>query len=302
MTLNATQDERQPDGDAARGGDRSCRGSPAGCLILEYGDHECPYSRQAFRAIQQVEQQLGGNVRFGFRHFPLTGIHPHALAAAAAAEAARQGRFWDMHELLFHRQNELGESDLVRYTAPTRTGCGGVRHRPDQRGRAGADPSRRRQRPGIRPGTGHSHAVHRRRRAPRRLRPAHPAGRADPMTALLAGRTSCPQQRRADASGDSTPGRQAGHGDQVMERVASGYAEPGVVSTARLLLVSPGPARGRVPVRGAVRVRGDGQSRPAMARLAWPCTAGFYSDLTKSGAMATTYSGFRVTGVCQAAG
>jgi protein-disulfide isomerase len=117
MTLNATQDERQPDGDAARGGDRSCRGSPAGCLILEYGDHECPYSRQAFRAIQQVEQQLGGNVRFAFRHFPLTGIHPHALAAAAAAEAVRQGRFWDIHELLFHRQNELGESDLVRYTA-----------------------------------------------------------------------------------------------------------------------------------------------------------------------------------------
>lgn len=84
MTLNATQDERQPDGDAARGGDRSCRGSPAGCLILEYGDHECPYSRQAFRAIQQVEQQLGGNVRFAFRHFPLT--HPaHSNAARTPA-------------------------------------------------------------------------------------------------------------------------------------------------------------------------------------------------------------------------
>ena len=76
----------------------------------------------------------------------------------------------------------------------------------------------------------------------------------------------------------------------------------GVVSTALLLLVSPGPARGRVPVRGAVRVRGDGQSRPTMARPAWPWTAGFYSDLTKSGAMATMYSGFRVTGVGQAAG
>jgi protein-disulfide isomerase len=94
------------------------RGSPAGRLILEYGDYECPYSRQAFHAIEQVEQQLGGNVRFAFRHFPLTGIHPHALAAAAAAEAAAlQGRFWDMHELLFHRQKALEHSDLLRYAA-----------------------------------------------------------------------------------------------------------------------------------------------------------------------------------------
>ena len=75
-----------------------------------------PYSRQAFRAIERVEQELGGGVRFCFRHFPLTGIHPHALAAAAAAEAAaRQGRFWDMHALLFHRQRALEDDDLRRY-------------------------------------------------------------------------------------------------------------------------------------------------------------------------------------------
>jgi protein-disulfide isomerase len=94
------------------------RGSPDGPLILEYGDYECPYSRHAFHAIEQVEQQLGGNVRFAFRHFPLTDIHPHALAAATAAEAAaRQGRFWDMHELLFHRQKALGDGDLRGYAA-----------------------------------------------------------------------------------------------------------------------------------------------------------------------------------------
>jgi protein-disulfide isomerase len=94
------------------------RGSLAGHLIIEYGDYECPYSRQAFHAIEEVERQLGENMRFAFRHFPLTGIHPHALAAAAAAEAAAlQGRFWDMHELLFHRQKALEEADLLRYAA-----------------------------------------------------------------------------------------------------------------------------------------------------------------------------------------
>ena len=57
------------------------RGSPAGRLIIEYGDYECPYSRQAFDAIEVVEQQLGGNVRFAFRHFPLTRIRATFTAA-----------------------------------------------------------------------------------------------------------------------------------------------------------------------------------------------------------------------------
>ena len=118
MTLNATQDERQPALAPLDEAIDHVRGSQAGRLIIEYGDYECPYSRQAFRAIQQVEQQLGGNVRFAFRHFPLTSIHPHALAAAAAAEAAaRQGRFWDMHELLFNRQKALEDGDLRGYAA-----------------------------------------------------------------------------------------------------------------------------------------------------------------------------------------
>src|SRR6476661_3404178 len=92
---------------------------PAGApVVLEYGDYECPYSRQAFREIERVERQRQGGVRFAFRHFPLTDIHPHALAAATAAEAAAlQGRFWPMHELLFHRQKALEGADLLRYAA-----------------------------------------------------------------------------------------------------------------------------------------------------------------------------------------
>jgi protein-disulfide isomerase len=92
------------------------RGEPGAALILEYGDYECPYSRQAFRTIQRVERERSGEVRFAFRHFPLTEVHPHALAASAAAEAAaRQGRFWEMHELLFHRQKALEDDDLLMY-------------------------------------------------------------------------------------------------------------------------------------------------------------------------------------------
>jgi protein-disulfide isomerase len=92
------------------------RGPAHARLILEYGDYECPYSRAAYRRIESVETQLIGGVRFAFRHFPLTGIHPHALAASCAAEAAAlQGRFWDMHDTLFHGQKALEDDDLQRY-------------------------------------------------------------------------------------------------------------------------------------------------------------------------------------------
>ena len=94
------------------------RGDPSGRVILEYGDYECPYSREAYRQVQRVESRLGLEVRFSFRHFPLTDIHPHALAASAAAEAAAvQGRFWEMHELLFHRQKALEDVQLRGYAA-----------------------------------------------------------------------------------------------------------------------------------------------------------------------------------------
>ena len=116
MTGDTIPEERQPTVELLDGVFDHVRGPAAGRVILEYGDYECPFSRQAFRAIEHVEQELSGGIRFAFRHFPLVEIHPHAFAAAAAAEAAAlQGRFWEMHELLFHRQKALRDDDLQGY-------------------------------------------------------------------------------------------------------------------------------------------------------------------------------------------
>jgi protein-disulfide isomerase len=99
-----------PDRDHRPGGEETAP------TLVEYGDYECPYSRMAFRAIQRLEHQLSGQLRFVFRHLPLTRIHPHALAAAHLAEAAAlQGRFWPLHEQLFGHQQALEDADLWRY-------------------------------------------------------------------------------------------------------------------------------------------------------------------------------------------
>jgi protein-disulfide isomerase len=118
MTRDTIPDERQATVEPLDDALDHVRGARAGRLILEYGDYECPYSRQAFRHIVRVEQHVSGGIRFAFRHFPLAAIHPHAFAASAAAEAAAlQGRFWEMHELLFNRQKALEDDDLQRYAA-----------------------------------------------------------------------------------------------------------------------------------------------------------------------------------------
>jgi protein-disulfide isomerase len=118
MGGEAMPEKRQPTTEPLEEAADHVRGPSAARVLVEYGDYECPYSRQAFHAIERVERQLNGGVRFAFRHFPLTDIHPHALAAAAAAEAAAlQDRFWEMHKLLFHRQRALEDDDLRRYAA-----------------------------------------------------------------------------------------------------------------------------------------------------------------------------------------
>jgi protein-disulfide isomerase len=84
--------------------------------LVEYGDYECPFCGEAYPIIQAVLRELGGQVRFVFRNFPLAEAHPHARMAAYAAEAAAlQGRFWEMHDLLYEHQEALEPEDLFGY-------------------------------------------------------------------------------------------------------------------------------------------------------------------------------------------
>src|SRR5919205_2637635 len=86
--------------------------------LVKYGDYECPYCGQLHPVLEEVRERAGERVRFVFRHFPLDSAHPRARRAALAAEAAAsQGRFWEMHELLYENLDELGDEDLRRYAA-----------------------------------------------------------------------------------------------------------------------------------------------------------------------------------------
>lgn len=84
--------------------------------VVEYGDFECPNCKQAAPAVKLLLERFAGRVRFAFRHFPLEGVHPHALLAAEAAECAGgQGKFWQMHDLLFENQDHLKLKQLHGY-------------------------------------------------------------------------------------------------------------------------------------------------------------------------------------------
>ena len=84
--------------------------------LVEYGDYECPHCGRAYGIIKNIQHQLGKDLRFYFRNFPLSEIHPHATAAAIAAEAAAlQDSFWPMHDIIFENQEHLGIVHLVGY-------------------------------------------------------------------------------------------------------------------------------------------------------------------------------------------
>jgi len=86
--------------------------------LVEYGDFECPHCGRAYPMVKAVQRSLGQNLRFVFRNFPLAKSHEHAEHAAEMAEAAgQQGKFWEMHDLLFEHQDALEDENLVAYAA-----------------------------------------------------------------------------------------------------------------------------------------------------------------------------------------
>jgi protein-disulfide isomerase len=82
--------------------------------LVEYGDYECPFCGAAAPIVDLVREHFGNRLRFVFRHFPLTAMHPHAESAAETAEfAGANGLFWEMHDSLFENQDKMGASLLI---------------------------------------------------------------------------------------------------------------------------------------------------------------------------------------------
>jgi protein-disulfide isomerase len=89
--------------------------------LVEYGDYECPHCGQAHNIVKAIQQRMGNDLRFVFRNFPLAQIHSHAEHAAEAAEAAdAQGRFWEMHDVLYEHQQALDDIYLLQYAVALR--------------------------------------------------------------------------------------------------------------------------------------------------------------------------------------
>ena len=99
--------------------DHAAGPADAPLTLVEYGDYQCPYCGAAYPVVKRLQKTLGKKLRFVFRNFPLIQAHPYALIAAEAAEAAAlQGKFWEMHDLLFEQQTHL-KPDIISLWAKT---------------------------------------------------------------------------------------------------------------------------------------------------------------------------------------
>jgi protein-disulfide isomerase len=104
----------------------------ASVTLVEYGEFECPHCGRAYHSIKELLEEAAGEVRFVFRHFARDDVHPFSVQSAQAAEAAgAQGRFWEMHDILFESQHQLEHGDLIHHAE--RLGLDVERFRRDMR-------------------------------------------------------------------------------------------------------------------------------------------------------------------------
>ena len=105
--------------------DHALGGADAPVTLVEYGDYECPHCARAHSRVTALRKRFGDRLRFVYRNFPLSEVHPHALHAAEAAESVAVSggaeAFWKMHDLLFQHQQDdedaLDDAHLARYAA-----------------------------------------------------------------------------------------------------------------------------------------------------------------------------------------
>jgi len=84
-------------------------------VLVEYGDYQCPHCGRAFPIIKKIQTQLGDDLKFVFRNFPIQESHPDAMQAAVASEAAAlQNKYWGMHDTLYEHQYDLSEAGILR--------------------------------------------------------------------------------------------------------------------------------------------------------------------------------------------
>lgn len=101
---------------AVNGNDHISGNIHAPLELVEYGDYECPYCGRAYPIVKSIQEKLGPDLKFVFRNFPLRKIHPNAYPAAVATEAAaRQEKFWEMHDIIFENQKTLEPANILSF-------------------------------------------------------------------------------------------------------------------------------------------------------------------------------------------
>ena len=191
-----------PERDHIRGDD------DAPVTLVEYGDFECPFCGRAEPVLRQLLNEFGNDLRFVFRHLPLSDVHPRAQLAAEAAEAADdQGAFWEMHDLLFDHQDALEPKNLVEYARELGLDVDRFTDAaPPTRARRADRLRRRRRRPERR--LGHADLLRQRHPAPGRLRHRHPHGsgaRRPPARTCFLKRFTEPVSLSSTVSADFPP-------------------------------------------------------------------------------------------------